>query len=98
MRKGQLIESMPLEGISYIKVRVAIVGLWIVGILPTLIASAASPARRVHIVEEVGPDVAEAVVESMAHTLLDNGLQRVVVPDRIQARGLPRDLKRSTSP
>jgi len=37
LTKGQLIEEMTLESVSYIKVRVAIVSTWIVGILPTLI-------------------------------------------------------------
>jgi len=77
--KRQLIGSEAFQGVRDIKIGIAVVQLGIVADLPRLIATAATPSRRVLIIQEVGPDIVGLQGQTIGVALGERGLQRVVV-------------------
>src|SRR6267154_2100665 len=77
--KRQLVNHVAFEGIPDIEVRISVVRRGHKGVLDVLSSTMAAPAGRVQIVQEMRPDVAEVNHDPLAHTFLNNRLQRVVV-------------------
>ena len=75
----QLVNSVSPECVPNIEVGVPVVRRRNKRVLDVLGASMASPTGNVQIIQEVGPDVAELKIETLAHAFFEDSLQRVVV-------------------
>src|SRR6185312_8965914 len=79
----QVVYYIALHPVAHVEVGVAVIRLWVIGLLPIRRAATAAPSGRILIVKEVRPHIAPLKTQPGRKPFVDRDLQRVVVGNSV---------------